>query len=221
MIGAPKGLAFPGTTSLRCPMTSTDEDQRRKWVGSGDHRTREQGGQGRLASSWPLVSSDLGDQRRIGHRRCSCGPVGRRDTDSERERSGDDVRPSQRLGTCRCGLVVSASSGWVRDIQVDITNRFASRWQGPGTIIPGIAWIGDQGLNWVPGGRLWGGRAFELRGGDIERIQVSSVGVRSAGLVVTTSKHGEAWLLFRRSEVGPLLMRLRGHDQLGGRADVG
>jgi hypothetical protein len=123
---------------------------------------------------------------------------------------GDDVRPNQRLGTCRCGLAVRVSSGWIRDIQVDITNRLASRWQGPGSIIPGIAWIGDQGLHWVPGGRMWGGRAFELHVEDIERIQVSSVGVRSTGLVVTTSEHGEAWLLLHRSDVASLLMRLRG-----------
>ena len=132
---------------------------------------------------------------------------------------GDDVRPSQRLGTCRCGLAVRVSSGWIRDIQVDFTNRLASRWQGPGAIIPGVAWIGDQGLHWVPGGRLWGGRAFELRGGDIERIQVSSLGVRSTGLVVTTSEHGEAWLLLDRRDVAKLLMRLRAHGELGGRAD--
>jgi hypothetical protein len=131
---------------------------------------------------------------------------------------GDAVRPSQRLGTCRCGLAVGVSSGWIRDIQVDITNRFVSRWQGPGAIIPGIAWIGDQGLHWVPGGRRWGGRAFELREGDIERIQVSSIGVRSTGLVVTTSEHGEAWLLLRSSDVATLLVRLKGQDPLGGRA---
>jgi hypothetical protein len=104
---------------------------------------------------------------------------------------GDAVRPSRRLGTRRCGLAVGVSSGWIRDIQVDFTNRLASRWQGPGAIIPGVAWIGDQRLHWVPTGRLWGGRAFELRTGDIERIQVSSFGVRSTGLVVTTSEHGE------------------------------
>jgi hypothetical protein len=132
---------------------------------------------------------------------------------------GDVVRPSRRLGTCRCDLAVGVSSGWIRDIQVDITNRLVSRWQGPGAIIPGVAWIGDQGLHWVPGGRLWGGQGFELRAGDIERIQVSSVGVRSTGLVVTTMEHGEAWLLLRRSDVATLLMRLRGHDQIGGRAD--
>jgi hypothetical protein len=40
---------------------------------------------------------------------------------------GDAVRPSQRLGTCRCGLAVGASSGWIRDMQVDFTNRLASR----------------------------------------------------------------------------------------------
>ena len=122
---------------------------------------------------------------------------------------GDGVRANQRLGTCRCGLAVGVSSGWIRDIQVDITNRLASRWQGPGAIIPGVAWIGDRGLHWVPGGRLWGGRAFELRGEDIERIQVSSLGVRSTGLVVTTSEHGEAWLVFHRSDVARLLVRLR------------
>jgi hypothetical protein len=131
---------------------------------------------------------------------------------------GDTVRPSQRLGTCRCGLAVGASSGWIRDIDVDFTNRLASRWQGQGAIILGVAWIGDQGLHWVPGGRPWG-RAFELRWGDIERIQVSSVGVRSTGLVVTTTEHGEAWLLLHRSDVATLLTRLRGQDQLGGRAD--
>jgi hypothetical protein len=112
------------------------------------------------------------------------------------------------------------SSGWIRDIQVDITNRLASRWQGPGAIIPGVAWIVDRRLHWVPGGRLWGGRAFELGAGDIERIQVSSFGVRSTGLVVTTSEHGEAWLLLHRSDAATLLMRLNGHDQLGGRADT-
>jgi hypothetical protein len=84
------------------------------------------------------------------------------------------------------------------------------RWQGPGAIIPGVAWIGDRGLHWVPGGRLWGGRAFELHGKDIERIQVSSLGVRSTGLVVTTSEHDEAWLLLHGSDVARLLVRLRG-----------
>jgi hypothetical protein len=132
---------------------------------------------------------------------------------------GDVVRPSQRLGTFRCGLAVGVSSGWIRDIQVDITNRLASRWQGLGAIIPGIAWIGDQGLHWVPGGRLWGGRAFELRGDDIERIQVSSLGVRSTGLVVTTSQYGEAWMLLNKRDVATLLVGIREHDQLGGRAD--
>ena len=132
---------------------------------------------------------------------------------------GDDVRPSQRVGTCRCGLAVGVSSGWIRDIQVDVTNRLVSQWQGPGAIIPGVAWIGDQGLHWVAGGRLWGGRGFELRGEDIERIQVSSVGVRSTRLVVTTSEHGEAWPLLHKRDVATLLMRLREHDQLGGRAD--
>jgi hypothetical protein len=133
---------------------------------------------------------------------------------------GDVVRPSRRLRTCRCGLAVGVSSGWIRDIQVDITNRLASRWQGPGAIIPGVAWIVDRRLHWVPGGRLWGGRAFELGAGDIERIQVCSFGVRSTGLVVTTSEHGEAWLLLHRSDAATLLMRLNGHDQLGGRADT-
>jgi hypothetical protein len=132
---------------------------------------------------------------------------------------GDVVRPSQRLGTFRCALAVGVSSGWVRGIQVDITNRLVSRWQGLGAIIPGIAWIGDHGLHWVPGGRLWGGRAFELRGDDIERIQVSSLGVRSTGLVVTTSQHGEAWMLLHKRDVATLLMGVREHDQLGGRAD--
>jgi hypothetical protein len=122
---------------------------------------------------------------------------------------GDGVRPNQRLGTSRCGLAVGVSSGWIRDIQVDFTNRLTSRWQGPGAINPGVAWIGDQGLHWVPGGRLWGGRAFELRAEDIERIQVSSLGVRSTGLVVTTREHGEAWLVFHRSDVARLLVRLR------------
>jgi hypothetical protein len=125
---------------------------------------------------------------------------------------GDNVRPSQRLGTCRCGLAVGVSSGWIRDIQVDITNRLASRWQGPGAIIPGVAWIGDQGLHWAPGGRLWGGRAFELRGWDIERIQVSSVGVRSTELVVTTSEHGEAWLLLRQGDAAAFITSLSGQS---------
>ena len=135
------------------------------------------------------------------------------------ENDGDVVRPSQRLGTFRCGLAVRASSGWIRDIQVDFTNRLASRWQGLGAIIPGIAWIGDQGLHWAPGERLWGGRAFELRGDDIERILVSSLGVRSTGLVVTTSEHGEAWLLLHKRDVATLLTGVRDHDQLGGGAD--
>lgn len=133
---------------------------------------------------------------------------------------GDAVRPSRRLGTCRCGLAVGVSSGWIRETQVDITNRLASRWQGPGAIISGVAWIVDQRLHWVPGGRLWGGRAFELHAGDIERIQVSSFGVRSTGLVVTTREHGEAWLFLHRSDAATLLMRLKGHDQLGDRADT-
>jgi hypothetical protein len=63
------------------------------------------------------------------------------------------------------------------------------------------------------------GRAFELRGGDIERIQVGSVGVRSTGLVVTTSEHGEAWLLLHRSDVATLLTSLSGHDRVGGHDD--
>ena len=93
---------------------------------------------------------------------------------------GDAVRPSQRLGTCRCGLAVGASSGWIRDIQVDFTNRLASRWQGPGAIIPGVAWIGDQRLHWVPGGRPWGGRAFEAASGghraDLGRSPIGRAG---------------------------------------------
>jgi hypothetical protein len=141
-------------------MSSSDDDQRpRKLGGSGDHRTGEQGEQGSLASSWPLVSADLGDRvvwgivvvvavLLLGE----AWPLNANDP-------GDVVRPSQRLGTCRCGLAVGASSGWIRDIQVDFTNRLTSRWQGLGAIIPGVAWIGDQGLHWVPGGRLWGGRS--------------------------------------------------------------
>jgi hypothetical protein len=125
---------------------------------------------------------------------------------------GDHVRPSKRLGTWRCGLAVRASSGWIRDIQVDVTSRLASRWQGLGAIVPGVVWIGDRGLNWVPGERLSGARAFELRADEIERIQVSSVGVRSTGRVVTTSEHGEAWLLLHDSDVATLLMRLKGRD---------
>jgi hypothetical protein len=53
---------------------------------------------------------------------------------------------------------------------------------------------------------------------DIERIRVSSVGARSTGLVVTTSEHGEAWLLLHTSDVATLLIRLTAHDQLGGLA---
>jgi hypothetical protein len=132
---------------------------------------------------------------------------------------GEDVRPRRRLGTCRCGLAVKVSSGWIRDIQVDFTSQLVERWRGPGAIAPGVVWAGDRGLNWAPRTRLSGARAFELRSGDIERIQASSVGIRSTGLVVTTSEHGEAWLLLHRSDVATLLSRLRGHDQLGGRAD--
>jgi len=132
---------------------------------------------------------------------------------------GEDVHPSEALGTLRCGLAVKESSGWVRGIQVDFTDRLASRWQGPGVIIPGILWIGDRGLIWMPRRRVSGARGFELRRDDIERIQVSSVGVRSSGLVVTTSEHGEAWLLLHRSDAATLLTRMDGHDPLGGRAD--
>jgi hypothetical protein len=52
----------------------------------------------------------------------------------------------------------------------------------------------------------------------IERIRVSSVGARSTALVVTTSEHGEAWLLLHTSDVATLLIRLTAHDQLGGLA---
>jgi hypothetical protein len=55
---------------------------------------------------------------------------------------------------------------------------------------------------------LSGAQAFELRSGDIERIQASSVGVRSSGLVVTTSEHGEAWLLLHRSDASTFLTSL-------------
>jgi hypothetical protein len=37
-------------------------------------------------------------------------------------------------------------------------------------------------------------------------------------LVVTTSEHGEAWLLLHTSDVATLLIRLTAHDQLGGLA---
>jgi hypothetical protein len=60
---------------------------------------------------------------------------------------GDEVHPNERLGAGRCGLAVKASGGWIRDFQVDFTDRLASRWRGPGAIIPGIVWIGDRGLN--------------------------------------------------------------------------
>ena len=130
--------------------------------------------------------------------------------------AGDDVRRRRRLGTCRCGLAVKASSGWIRDIQVDFTGRLVERWRGPGAIAPGVVWAGDRGLNWAPRARLSGARAFELRSGDIERIQASSVGVRSSGLVVTTSEHGEAWLLLRRSDAATFLTSLSGRDRLGG-----
>jgi hypothetical protein len=133
--------------------------------------------------------------------------------------AGDDVRPRRRLGTSRCGLAVKASSGWIRDIQVDFTSRLVPRWRGPGAIAPGVVWAGDRGLNWAPRARLSGARAFELRSGDIERIQASSVGVRSSGLVVTTSEHGEAWLLLRRSDAATFLTSLSGHDRLGGHDD--
>jgi hypothetical protein len=132
--------------------------------------------------------------------------------------TGRDVGRRGRLGICRCGLAVWASRGWIRDIQVDFTNRLAARCQGPGAIIPGVAWIGDQGLSRVPG-RTFGEREFELRAGDIERIQFSSLGVRSAGLVVTTREQGEAWLLLDRRDAATLVMKLKGRDPLGGRPD--
>jgi hypothetical protein len=131
----------------------------------------------------------------------------------------DDIRPSRRLRTCRCDLAVKASSGWIRDIQVDFTTRLVERWRGPGAIAPGVVWVGDRGLNWAPRARLSGARAFELRSGDIKRIQTSSVGVRSSGLVVTTIEHGEAWLLLGRSDAVTFLASLSGRDRLGGRDD--
>jgi len=120
----------------------------------------------------------------------------------------DGIRPSRRLGTYRCDLAVKASSGWVRDIQVDFTSRLIERWRGPGAIALGVVWAGDRGLNWAPRARESGARAFELRSGDIKRIQASSVGVRSSGLVVTTSESGEAWLLLRRSDAATFLNSL-------------
>jgi len=131
----------------------------------------------------------------------------------------DDIRPSRRLGTCRCDLAVKPSSGWIRDIQVDFTTRLVERWRGPGAIARGVVWVGDRGLNWAPRARLSGARAFELRSGDIKRIQASSVGVRSRGLVVTTSEQGEAWLLLRRSDAATVLASMSGRDRLGGRDD--
>jgi hypothetical protein len=131
----------------------------------------------------------------------------------------DDIRPSRRLGTHRCDLAVKASSGWIRDIQVDFTTRLVERWRGPGAIAAGVVWAGDRGLNWAPRARLSGARAFELRSGDFKRIQVSSVGVRSSGLVVTTSEHAEAWLLLRRSDAATFLTSLSEGDRLGGSDD--
>jgi hypothetical protein len=55
----------------------------------------------------------------------------------------DDVRRRRRLGTDRCGLAVKASSGWIRDIQVDFTTRLVERWRGPGAIAQGVVWVGD------------------------------------------------------------------------------
>ena len=130
----------------------------------------------------------------------------------------DGIRPSRRLGTYRCDLAVKASSGWVRDIQVDFTSRLIERWRGPGAIALGVVWAGDRGLNWAPRARESGAWAFELRAGDIERIRASSVGVRSSGLVVTTSESGEAWLLLRRSDAATFLNSLE-WARLGGPDD--
>lgn len=150
--------------------------------------------------------------RRLSNvRRCTGDPVADTRIVEHADASGDDP--------LRCGLAVKESSGWVRGIQVDFTDGLASRWQGPGVIIRGIVWIGDQGLIWMPRRRVSGARGFELRRDDIERIQVSSVGVRSSGLVVTTSEHGEAWLLLHRSDAATLLTGLDGHDPLGDRSD--
>ena len=131
----------------------------------------------------------------------------------------DDIRPSRRLGTCRCDLAVKPSSGWIRDIQVDFTTRLVERWRGPGAIAPGVVWVGDRGLNWAPRARLSGARAFELGSGDIERIQASSVGVRLSGLVITTSEYGEAWLLLPQGDATTFLTNLSGHTRLGGNDD--
>jgi hypothetical protein len=58
--------------------------------------------------------------------------------------AGDDARRSRRLRTCRCGLAVKASSGWIRDIQVDFTSRLVERWRGPGAIAQGVVWAGAE-----------------------------------------------------------------------------
>jgi hypothetical protein len=62
--------------------------------GCCERRASGRGDPGDLAPSWPLVSADLGDPRRLGHHlSCPRGPVGRRDTALERERSRRQCPP--------------------------------------------------------------------------------------------------------------------------------
>jgi hypothetical protein len=113
-----------------------------------------------------LVPIDLGDPRRMGHRRCRRGPVARRGgTDSERERSWRRCPPQPTVGDLSVRPRGRRVERMDTRYQVDFTNRLASRWQGLGAIIPGVAWIGDQGLHWCrEGDRGAGGHSSCARG---------------------------------------------------------
>jgi hypothetical protein len=181
--------------------------------GCCERRASERGDPGDLAPSWPLVSADLGDPRRLGHHlSCPRGPVGRRDTALERERSRRQCPPQPTVGD----LSVRPSGRCVERMDT----RYPSGHHEPTCIAmartgrhhPGRCLDRGSGSALGAGRKTVGWTGIRAAWVDIERIQVSSVGLRSTGLVVTTSDHGEAWLLLRQSDAAAFLTSLSGQS---------
>lgn len=116
------------------------------------------------------------------------------DTTLGRRRGRADVFPAW--------LVLRRTTGWPRDWQVDLARSFAAVWRGPGAMAAGTTWLGHGALVWVPK-PTWaqlGARSFELRLDRTERIELTQLSRRSAGLAVRQSDGAEVWLWLRSSD---------------------
>lgn len=70
----------------------------------------------------------------------------------------------------------------------------------------GIAWVGHGSLVWAPK-PIWeelGGRGFELRLDRTERIELTFMSRRSAGLIIRQSDGAEVWLYLRSKDASQL-----------------